>query len=354
MTFNSLVAVAESQIGMKTKFPLKVTVSIIICFLFSPQSNAEDAFYQRNKSREFAGIWNGERIIESQGKFFKVENSGKVGQLTLPGSTDIISIATGSAPLALVMKGGRPALLQQANKNNWLQLSLPTENLGNELKLLADRESIVLLDSNRIFVFSKSKWRQVKNQVPKDFNEVIRLSRHSTWLLKTPFLYLGLNGGEWSGGLLTLNLDTAVWKTIREASGVRVTDLKLDPFGNIWMTGKNYHLYAAQGVVSKVLNTGAQITNTSSFLLSASNESQSKKPLSPVFTSVDFDLNGSPFYLSSFGIVGNRGGKWTVMSTDWNRLRGLTPASLLLLQDQNKAVVSTDSDGPIVVELKSN
>jgi len=298
-------------------------------------------------------------VFEIDRKFY-IQNlaNGNLVPLQVPGLNSILSVATGNVPLAFGMSAGNLRLLKM-NGDKWQPLPLPKGNYGNDLQILADGDNIILRDSSRIFWFNGKSWRQIPSKANGEVAEAARRAKRSSYALKAPYLYRGLDGGEWAGGVIALNMQTGYWERVR-CSTAPVTELRRDPGGDIWATQGNFDGLIAEGVLSKISSPGSTqlISKISGVPLArpsarAKNSGVNWSYGPAVFCSVDFDESGTPYLLvDSLGVLKNGLAGWQILTPSW--VPGpMRPKSLVLMPGAKRAVVSENPSGMKIIELSN-
>lgn len=165
------------------------------------------------------------------------------------GAGEVVGLATcGRRPLALCSDDGGLRLLIKVG-GRWKNLGPPLNlRLSATPPLLcADESSAVLLGESQLLCRTRGLTRrQTVESLPEDFFLSFPWSRapHHA-LLARGRLYLGYDWGEWSGGLLALDVGTGRWQEIHLIQGghLAVRDVRADPGGAVWVVAGVVHTF---------------------------------------------------------------------------------------------------------------
>lgn len=87
-----------------------------------------------------------------------------------------------------------------------------------------------MIGNNNSYYYFDKKWKLVSPEKPGKECASLVDSRKGTasFLFKPPYIYKGMDCGEFGGGLVRLNLDSGKWERVSEVGNTVVTDLSMD------------------------------------------------------------------------------------------------------------------------------
>lgn len=297
----------------------------------------------------FIGNWNNQSVVQEKNGFYHIRNASHLEQLKIDGSTNILALASSSNPIALVQLKGRLRLLELKSTGECSTIDLPQEITGKIYELFASKNEIVLLEDKKLHCLHSGEWREIELNIPAKIEQRSRLAHTVKWAFDSPYLYLGLDGGEFAGGLYVFNIESKKWDDIDQASKFRITELLTNSRGETWFTADNFRLATKSGVVGKINASQISIIHTSN-----ANSNNDNKAYTPSFCSISWGESGTAYYMGKeFGIAKWESGKWISLSKNWNSTRKLDPYKFMILPGEKKAVVLTKTSGAVFVDLES-
>ncbi len=346
------------------KVVLLLTISIVwYAIAHAGQKKLADVFKRNQPVYTRLFKWDDKVIVEMKGhKFYEVDikSSSLTPLATVQGSTPVSFTEAFNKPVMLATKNNAKLLLMKEGKK-WKSIEAPSELNGDDkLLLLGHATGLVILSEKSIFRYEKGSWAKVKIIYDEKFSAYyekgssqnqnytsVEIERSSaSHLLKDDKVYLGVNHGEWGGGLYTLDIYTGMFDkvTLEDYLGATfggnspVQDIKLSNDNTLWVAYGLSHMGGRRGFIGMVQGTKCDPLIVSTNLAVIDNKFKKfNKNWSyevTTFPSIAFNELGELFMLAdSVGIVKLSNGKQHRITRDWNPWANIYPRDLIVVSD---------------------
>ncbi len=289
------------------------------------------------------------RIIAQTNNFFFEINTKK--QTAVPihfvGGRSLFAMATAfGKPYALGgVKGRELELFSRLENGKWSRMEVPKnedELTENYNVMVGNDNLLVLLGENFYKVYDGNNWNFRK------YHSKLRKSSWDSYIIWENDVYIGMNRGEWGGGLFKLNLSSGKWQQVyKESLHGPVTDICLSPDGSLWIVCGISHLVIVNGQLSQLTREGIKdVLHVSKHEATSANWKH--KPTN--FTALRFNSNGEPVILTPVvGLLVYRKGNWHRLTPDWPMVPYLS--SLLIVND-SEYIFGTLGKGVVYIDLQ--
>ena len=273
--------------------------------------------------------WDQRTVVQTDDTFYRIDiENGTAVPIFCPGERSLIGVSCQpGGKIYALCKDERGFFLFARGNRGWDHLELP-KTLGisdGNVRLLSNRDHLILLDAGNIHKFADGKWKQIPYQQHKQTKSrsLLTLTREDHAILFEDRVFVGHNWGEWGGGLVSLDLNTGKWQ--EHFSGTPVTGFAIRSSGELWVSQGLGHMGGVRGAIRvydgkswSVFSENKGFMGFDSRKLVFKDVETKNWPFDPaVFDSLSFDSDGNLLALSgSLGILRYREGKWN----NWIRI----------------------------------
>lgn len=261
--------------------------------------------------------WDDKIVAETSSGYYSLSlPAGTWSRLRILDFSKVMALATSSNPVALCSKKGEIHLLMKMD-GNWREIALPLEArvVGNIATICADERSLVLVGSDRFFLYTgEHGWQMIPAKKPAAIAKVLPKYETSSppYVLHEGKIYLGLNWFEHGGGVFEFDLNLRHWRQLTQFDRP-IQSMKIDKVGRLWIAQATS---PKDGYYHRAANTLWRKDDDRWNSITAARQSTGKQEpglmLGMAFESKD------PFLLiSRVGVISWNGSNWARLTPTW-------------------------------------